>query len=185
MSLLEQMYRWLQRRRKLLALGTILLAFLLSLSLQIGQVEASPQSVDSIDVYFEIKYSCGVETQVLTFEDMNTFHEWLRQDDAEWEVTSIKENQFLAQREDIKEITDICKEEGYFGLSEDGMLVLYQGPPVEDHVIETFFRIDTQRIQTALPQGEWEALQEGIRIRNMAEYCSVLSTYSEFNIEEA
>ena len=68
----------------------------------------------------------------------------------------------------------------YIGLSEQGVLTLFQGPPEQNQVIETFFRIDTDRLKTGLDMSELEKLKAGIEISSQEEYEAVLATYRPF-----
>lgn len=68
----------------------------------------------------------------------------------------------------------------YIGLSEQGVLTLFQGPPEHNQVIETFFRIDTDRLKTELPLSELEKLKAGIMVASPEEYEAILATYKPF-----
>ncbi len=99
-----------------------------------------------------------------------------------WEiVTSDAAKMILMKRE--QDISPACKENGHFGLSADGMLTLFHGVPTEQDVIQTFYRINTEKMEANLPKEELENLKRGIRIRNLAEYNSILSTYGEFQLD--
>lgn len=71
----------------------------------------------------------------------------------------------------------------FIGLSEQDELTLYQGPPEYNQVIETFFRIDTERLKTERPLQELEHLKAGIQIRSAEEYEAVLNRFSPYAAE--
>lgn len=99
-----------------------------------------------------------------------------------WEIIAVEQGKvFLQKREN--DIAPICKENGYFGLSRDGFLTLFNGVPGEQKVIQTFYQINTEKMEAALPNEEVELLRKGIRVHDLSEYNSVLSTYSEFQTE--
>ncbi|WP_205417309.1 BofC C-terminal domain-containing protein, partial [Klebsiella pneumoniae] len=52
----------------------------------------------------------------------------------------------------------------------------YQGEPDEEKVIRTFFQLDVGTMESSLPEGVLEQLHKGIRIQDVDEYNSVLST---------
>jgi len=71
----------------------------------------------------------------------------------------------------------------YIGLSEQNVLTLYQGPPEYNQVIETFFRIDTDRLKTERPLRELEQLKAGIEVKTAEDYEAVLNMFRPFAAE--
>jgi forespore regulator of the sigma-K checkpoint len=69
------------------------------------------------------------------------------------------------------------------GLSTDGQLTLFEGLPKKEKVIRTFFQLDIGSMETALPEGVYKQLQQGIRVQDINEYNSVISTFSDFAVE--
>ncbi|MGN7468466.1 BofC C-terminal domain-containing protein [Brevibacillus sp. SAFN-007a] len=99
-----------------------------------------------------------------------------------WEIVAAGPSQMILMKRE-QDISPACKANGHFGLSADGMLTLFHGVPAEQDVIQTFYRINTAKMEASLPKEELESLKRGIRIRNLAEYNSVLSTYGEFQLD--
>ncbi|MGG6313576.1 BofC C-terminal domain-containing protein [Paenibacillus macerans] len=87
--------------------------------------------------------------------------------------------------ERINGLSDICKTRGYIGLDRDGNLTLFDGPPKKEKVIRTFFQMDVEMMESALPADVLKQLQQGIRIQDVEEYNSVLSTFSDYAIEQS
>jgi forespore regulator of the sigma-K checkpoint len=56
--------------------------------------------------------------------------------------------------------------------------------PAADNVIRTFFQLDIRYLESSLPKETLKQLQDGIRITDMAEYNSVLSTFSDYAMVE-
>jgi forespore regulator of the sigma-K checkpoint len=100
-----------------------------------------------------------------------------------WEIISAEAGKLILQKRE-NDISPTCKANGYFGLSPDGVLTLFNGLPAEQDVIQTFYQINTKRMEAGLPKEDIELLQKGIRVRDLAEYNSVLSTYGEFQAAE-
>lgn len=100
-----------------------------------------------------------------------------------WEIVSADPSKMILLKRE-QDISPACKENGHFGLSADGMLTLFHGLPAEQDVIQTFYRINTAKMEASLPKEQLESLKRGIRIRNLAEYNSVLSTYGEFQLDD-
>ncbi|MBP1930429.1 BofC C-terminal domain-containing protein [Ammoniphilus resinae] len=141
--------------------------------------EAEP-AISSMEVSIVLKKSfvCGVESEE-KLSQMVASTDQVIQDYQDWQLLSQEGNHFEFGKQ-VNDLAPICKEKGYFGLSKDGILTLYEGPPEEQKVIQTFFQINTKKLESALPMSELEFLQKGIRITDIAEYNSILSSYEEF-----
>lgn len=94
----------------------------------------------------------------------------------------------LKQQDDGNEqlYTDVffSSSEAYMGIDADGQLTLFEGPPHQKKPIETFFQLDIEHLETSLPHETVSQLYEGIRVRDMEEYSSVLSTMNDFMMRE-
>jgi|GEM_PF-1115027 len=131
-----------------------------------------------VSIVLRKSYVCGVESEE-KLSQMVASTDQVFQDYQDWQLLSQEGNHFEFSRQ-INDLAPICKEKGYFGLSKDGILTLYEGPPEEQKVIQTFFQMNTKKLESALPTNELEFLQKGIRITDIAEYNSILSSYEEF-----
>ncbi|AWB45706.1 hypothetical protein DCC85_16860 [Paenibacillus sp. CAA11] len=85
--------------------------------------------------------------------------------------------------EEVRDLSSDCKQNGYIGLDETGRLNLYAGRPKQKKVIQTFFQLDVGTMISTLPKDVYEQLQSGIRVRDLDEYNSVISTFSDFAVE--
>jgi len=100
-----------------------------------------------------------------------------------WEIVSIHEKKIeLAQ--EVNDISPQCKQNGYFGLSADSVFTLFDGLPADKKVIQTFYQINTAKMEASLPKEELEQLKKGIKVNDVAEYNSILSTYGEFQASD-
>jgi forespore regulator of the sigma-K checkpoint len=143
--------------------------------------DAAPaMAAEPVTLLVETKYLCGTETEFKQFEDIQTVQQWLTSAGADTTVKEQSDHTVVVVREVLDDLAPICKEEGYFGLSEEGILTLYQGPPHEKRVIETFYRIDTRKLESMKTPSQEEGLQEGIRIQDVADYWDVLSRYGQY-----
>ena len=92
--------------------------------------------------------------------------------------------------ESIDDLTPGCKGNVYIGLDADGNLALFEGKPDRskpdrNKVLQTFFQIDIEYLESSLPKQSVDRLYEGIRIHNYAQYNEVLSTFAGFAVEAA
>ncbi|RXT14742.1 BofC C-terminal domain-containing protein [Ammoniphilus sp. CFH 90114] len=131
-----------------------------------------------VELVLKKTYLCGTETEEKLTKFVPSVDQVLS-DYQDWELVSNQGNQFVFKKL-VQDIGPSCQENGYFGLSEEGILTLFEGPPQEQKVIQTFFHIDTEKLESSLP-SDLVLLKEGIRIHDLAEYNSILSTYGEYS----
>ncbi|MNN87817.1 hypothetical protein D3C81_2054220 [compost metagenome] len=81
-------------------------------------------------------------------------------------------------------MSETCRQEGYIGIDKNGNLSLFEGPPKNEKVIKTFFQLDVETMESALPNEVLKQLKQGIRVQDASEYNSVLSTFSDFALEQ-
>jgi forespore regulator of the sigma-K checkpoint len=134
------------------------------------------------DVYLQTLYVCGEETEQLgvwSSDELQEQHkkhpEWLIRMNEQDKVTFIKH---------VEDLSPSCKAQAYMGLDGNGSLSLFNGMPAVDNVIRTFFQLDIRYLESSLPKETLKQLQDGIRITDMAEYNSVLSTFSDYAMVE-
>lgn len=82
--------------------------------------------------------------------------------------------------EEVDDIPDQVKEKGYISVDRDGTLTLYDGPPQHNRAVRTFFQVDVSSMESRLPSTVWKEMKEGVRINDVDEYNSVLSTFSDY-----
>jgi forespore regulator of the sigma-K checkpoint len=86
--------------------------------------------------------------------------------------------------EQIDDLSPGCKDTAYFGLDKEDNLSLFDGVPSDKKVIRTFFQLNMGFLESSLQMEAIEELRQGIRVTDMLEYNSVLSTFSEFAVEQ-
>ncbi|BCG60486.1 BofC C-terminal domain-containing protein [Paenibacillus sp. URB8-2] len=80
----------------------------------------------------------------------------------------------------VNDLSPSCKKEAYIGIDNEGNLTLFKGPPKREEALKTFFQIDIGTMKSSLPEKVWKQLQGGIRVQDIDEYNSVLSTFSDY-----
>ncbi|HEY4391447.1 MAG TPA: BofC C-terminal domain-containing protein [Paenibacillus sp.] len=126
-------------------------------------------------------YTCGEERSVLGIMDAEDI-ETLAKEHPKWtgRVDSLGE---VWLEEHILGLSEECQRSGYMGIDKDGNLSLFEGPPKEEKVLRTFFQLDVETMESVLPEDVVRQLQQGIRVQDVDEYNSVLSTFSDFAVE--
>ena len=127
-------------------------------------------------------YLCGgkTEEEIQTEQTM----EQVLAEHSGWEIVSVEADRLVLHKA-VNDIAPSCKENGYFGLSAEGILTLFNGLPSEQKVVQTFYPLDMEKMENSLPKAEVDLLKQGIRVRDLAEYNSVLSTYDDFQVDTA
>lgn len=134
------------------------------------------------DVYLHKTYVCGEEHGMLGRMEPNEVMS-LHQEHPDWSV-KLEENGDITFTQQIDDLSPACKNTAYFGLDANGNLSLFDGPPSDEKVIRTFFQLNMGYLESSLPHGTVDQLREGIPVGDMAEYNSILSTFSDFAVEE-
>lgn len=146
----------------------------------VTQLKADKEQL--IRVVLQTEYICGVETEQLGRMDIPRLKILLAQH-PEWEA-KITSSDTMQLNQRVEDLSPICKQEAYISIDAAGNLKLYEGKPAEENVIRTFFQLDVGTLESSLPEGVLEQLQEGIRIQDKDEYDSVISTFSDFAVDE-
>lgn len=134
------------------------------------------------DVYMHKVYVCGEENLLIgqmAADEVISLHN----EHPQWNV-ELGDDGIVTFTEKIDDLSSACKNNAYFGLDKNGNLSLFEGPPDDKKVIRTFFQLNMGYLESSLQPEAVDQLKEGIRVLDMEEYNSVLSTFSEFAVEE-
>lgn len=133
------------------------------------------------EVFVEKRYVCGEEIDRLGLMTPANIAR-LKHEHPEW-LIDLNESGSVRFTENVEDLSPKCKENAYFGLDKNGNLSLFEGLPEQERVIRTFFQLNVQHLKSSLPQETVNQLFTGIRISDLADYTSVLSTFSEYAVE--
>lgn len=101
---------------------------------------------------------------------------WAKYD--QWQLTRIDQSK-LVFRKNIDDISPLLKANGYFGISHDGVLTIFNGRPDRYRIIQSFFQIDIKRLESK----KQEELLHGIPIKTKDRYVEVLETFKPYSIK--
>ncbi|MDX8046541.1 BofC C-terminal domain-containing protein [Gracilibacillus sp. S3-1-1] len=136
-------------------------------------VEVMIQDPLTIELTLEKQYIDGkIETEyteemIASMEDF-----WLAYQD--WQVMEQTEG-FIRFRQEVDDISPYLKTNGYFGLK-NGQLTIFEGIPIQEAAVQSFYQIDTDELETYLH----EQLKEGIKINSKDDYLEVLETFRSY-----
>jgi forespore regulator of the sigma-K checkpoint len=115
------------------------------------------------------------ETVTETIYSMENF--WAKYED--WQFVGMDNGQMVFQKQ-ADDISPLLKANGYFGVTEDGILTIFNGKPYKSHIIQSFFQIDVGKLESR----KREELIKGIRIKTKDRYVEVLETFKSYSKEK-
>ncbi|UII55019.1 intercompartmental signaling factor BofC [Cytobacillus spongiae] len=110
-----------------------------------------------------------IKDQIWSMEEF-----WAKYD--QWQLVDISQK-YVVFRQDVDDISPLLKANGYFGITEDGILTIFNGKPQDYNVIQSFFQIDIGKLEST----KHKELQEGIRIKTKDRYVEVLETFKNYS----
>jgi forespore regulator of the sigma-K checkpoint len=133
-------------------------------------------------VVLRTQYVCGEQVQQLgELDGQAVFDLHDSHPDALIDMT---DDGVISFTELVNDLSPECRDNAFFGLDDSGNLTLFNGQPDEDKVIKTFFQLNIQYLESSLPPDTVDQLHRGIRVTDLEEYNSVLSTFSDYAIDE-
>lgn len=130
-------------------------------------------------VHLRTSYVCGVEQQKLGSMDVSSIYTLLNNHPS-WKGRIDEKGEVWLEEMISDDLSPACKEQAYMSIDANGNLTLFDGPPQEEKVLRTFFQLDIGSMESSLPKDVLRQLQDGIRIQDIDEYNSVLSTFSDY-----
>lgn len=150
---------------------------------RLKEAEATLKRItDTRESYMLKSYVCGEEKSTLGLQTSEQLLN-MQMKHPNW-LLSVSPNGEVTFTENIEDLSPACKEKAVFGIDGSSNLSLFNGTPAKDNVIRTFFQLNIKHLESSLPPDTVEKLREGIRISDMEEYNSVLSTFSDYAVEE-
>lgn len=95
-----------------------------------------------------------------------------------WKIIEQTKTHIVLHKKE-NDISPLLKANGYFGMTEDGTLSIYNGKPADDRIIHTFFQIDVGKLEVY----QQEELQHGIQIISKDQFNSLMKEYKEFAVQ--
>lgn len=100
---------------------------------------------------------------------------WAKYD--QWQLIEIDESKMVFRKQ-VDDISPLLKANGYFGLTEDGVLTIFNGRPDRSRIIQSFFQIDVKKLESK----KQEELIQGIPIKTKDRYEEVLETFKPYSL---
>ncbi|MEW9053739.1 MAG: intercompartmental signaling factor BofC [Neobacillus sp.] len=155
--------------------GMILTGFAEEMDNHHNQQEKEPQQMT---VILERVYLNGDISQEVVQEDIwSPENFWAKYD--QWQLVEM-DHETMVFRKQIDDISPLLKANGYFGITEDGVLTIFNGRPGQSRIIQSFFQIDVKKLESKTQ----EELIQGIPIKTKDRYVEVLESFKQYSIKE-
>ncbi|PEC47499.1 BofC protein [Bacillus sp. AFS077874] len=92
-----------------------------------------------------------------------------------WKVIEENDDQIVLMKK-INDLSPTLKSKGYLGINSNGVLNLYIGVPSGNNIIESFFQIDTNKLEV----NKQKQLEKGIKISTKNHYEYLLHYLKEY-----
>ncbi|MGX6442893.1 BofC C-terminal domain-containing protein [Neobacillus sp. K501] len=102
---------------------------------------------------------------------------WAKYD--QWQLQDVDKSKMVFRKK-VDDISPLLKTNGYFGITEDGVLTIFNGRPDRSRIIQSFFQIDVKKLESK----KQEELIQGIPIKTKDRYVEVLETFKPYSIKE-
>lgn len=135
------------------------------------------QVTDSIrmTVILERMYVDGeISQETLTEEVWSVEDFWAKYE--QWQLIQIDKDKMVF-RQYMDDISPLLKTNGYFGITDEGVLTIFNGRPQNSNIIQSFFQIDLGRLES----NKCEELKKGIPIKTKEHYVEVLETFKTYS----
>ncbi|WP_066257863.1 intercompartmental signaling factor BofC [Neobacillus drentensis] len=132
----------------------------------------------NITVILERVYLDGEISQEVVHEtcwSMENF--WAKYD--QWQLTDMDDSTMVFRKQ-VNDISPLLKANGFFGVTEDGVLTIFNGRPDQLRIIQSFFQIDIKKLESS----KQEELIQGIPIKTKDRYVEVLETFKPYSLKK-
>lgn len=95
-----------------------------------------------------------------------------------WHLIDMDEDKIIFEST-VDDISPLLKINGFFGLSEDGTLSIFNGSPNQADIIQSFFQIDIKKLEGR----KRLQLEQGIPVKSKEIFSEVLETMKQYSID--
>ena len=194
---IERLKRQIKRKRGWLLAGVIPFAVIAALIYLVAHEDEkngapAPQSeaaVAALEESSEMElilhklFICGEQLESLGYHSDKDI-EAMKAEHPDWILEGI-DGERVIYSVVIEDLSPDCRRNAYFGLDPNNSLTLYEGKPENGKIVRTYFQVDVEHLENSLPQETVMELREGIKVTDFAEFNSVLSTFSDYALDEA
>ncbi|CAN7305722.1 BofC C-terminal domain-containing protein [Rossellomorea sp. LjRoot5] len=142
----------------------------------LNETPAEVASAHTVTVILERVYLDGEVSEEIVQETIWSMEDfWAAYED--WQLMDMTEEQIVFQKK-MDDISPLLKTNGYFGISDKGVLSIFNGRPGQAEIIQSFFQIDVKKLESK----RHDDLVKGIPIKSKQEYEEVLEQYKPYSV---
>ncbi|WP_226673236.1 intercompartmental signaling factor BofC [Rossellomorea aquimaris] len=142
----------------------------------LNDTPAEVASAHTVTVILERVYLDGEVSEEIVQETIWSMEDfWAAYDD--WQLMDMTEEQIVFQKK-VDDISPLLKTNGYFGISDKGVLSIFNGKPGQAEIIQSFFQIDVEKLESK----RHDDLVKGIPIKSKQEYEEVLEQFKAYSV---
>ncbi|WML45524.1 BofC C-terminal domain-containing protein [Neobacillus sp. PS3-40] len=131
-----------------------------------------------LKVVFERIYLDGEVSEEVVNESVSSLKEfWAKYD--QWQLVDVNETK-VTFRKNVDDISPLLKANGFFGVTHEGVLSIFNGKPERSRIIQSFFQIDIKKLESK----KQEELIHGIPIKTKDHYVEVLETFKPYSTND-
>ncbi|WP_459499296.1 BofC C-terminal domain-containing protein [Bacillus sp. C1] len=140
-------------------------------------LEEGTQKEPQVTILLERMYLDGeVSEEVFTEKIANV--EQVLQQYKEWQLVDRDDTQIVLQKK-IDDISPLLKTSGYFGVSNEGILQIFNGLPKSNNAIHSFFQIDMEKLKSY----DRTELKRGIRIKSKECFVKTIEKMKQYAVQ--
>ncbi|MCU9592888.1 intercompartmental signaling factor BofC [Caldibacillus thermolactis] len=132
------------------------------------------QELDELQFKLQLLYIDGEVTGEVIKEDVNDI-EQLWNEYKDWHLVEINVDHIIFEKE-INDISPVLKANGYFGLTDEGMLTVFYGKPENNNKIRSFYQIDLEKLKNI----QREQLKKGIPVQSKENFQHIFNTFKQY-----
>ena len=145
---------------------------------QQNQATAVMDETLNFTVILERIYVDGEVSEETVMEEAVSLEEFWRKYEG-WELVRSNGSRLILKQY-VEDISPLLKANGYFGITDDGVLTIFNGRPDEQNIIHSFFQIDLGKLESS----KKIELQNGIQVKSKDEFEAVLETFKCISTEK-
>jgi forespore regulator of the sigma-K checkpoint len=161
---------------RLLRNGILIWFLSLFVIVLIPKIEAStvPQEPLQVEIILQRAYLDGEISEEKIVEKIWSMEQfWVKYE--QWELVDTYD-QGLVFKKQMDDISPLLKANGYFGITDDGTLTIFNGRPHQTNIIQSFFQINIDKLESR----KHLQLKKGIPIKTKDRYVQVLETLKPY-----
>jgi forespore regulator of the sigma-K checkpoint len=142
---------------------------------KIESADAVAEAAHTVDVILERVYVDGEISEEIKTETIWSMEDFWSAYES-WELIEMSEDEVVF-RQAVDDISPLMKTNGYFGISEEGVLSIFNGRPGQAEIIQSFFQLDVDKLESQ----KHDELVKGIPVKSKQSYQEVIQSFQPYS----